>query len=63
MATGDSTLKPESIDTLYFIGCIAYRDQFEKTHTTRFCVETPRLAKNYKLGQPFISCSVYNESD
>jgi hypothetical protein len=63
IGTGDSTLKPGSVDTLYFIGCIAYRDQFEKTHTTHFCVETPWLAKSYKLGQPLISCSVYNEVD
>lgn len=61
--TGDSTIKPESIDTLYFLGCIAYIDQFGQTHTTRFCVETPWLAKDFKLGQALISCSIYNEAN
>lgn len=62
IATGDDTIKSDSVDTLYFLGCVAYRDQFNRSHTTRFCVETPWLAKDFRVGQALASCSVYNEA-
>jgi hypothetical protein len=62
IATGNDTIDPNSADTLYFLGCIAYRDQFGHTRTTRFCVETPWLAKDFKLGQALTSCSIYNDA-
>jgi len=63
IATGDDTINPNSVDTLYFLGCVAYRDQSGHTRTTRFCVETPWLAKDFKLGQALTSCSIYNDAN
>jgi len=63
IGTGDDVIDPASVDTLYFLGCIGYRDQFGHTRTTHFCVETPWLAKDFKVGQELIPCSVYTDAN
>jgi hypothetical protein len=53
-----------NVTVLYFPGCIIYRDQFGKTlHHTRFCFETPGLAKDFTQKDALVHCNIGQEAD
>jgi hypothetical protein len=62
-ANSDDTLHP-NLTILYFAGCIIYRDQFGATlHHTRFCFETPNLAKDFTTTDTLVNCNIGQEAD
>jgi hypothetical protein len=50
-------------DTLQIIGCIAYEFPAEKTHHTRFCLESHKPAGEFRAGDPLFSCRFGNTAD
>ncbi len=59
----DDTPHP-NLTVLYFAGCIIYRDQFGKSlHHTRFCVETPRLARDFRMADVLVNCNIGQAAD
>ncbi|SRR6266566_1759910 len=60
---GSSEPSDPTLTTLYIAGCISYRDQFDIRHRTRFCFETPRLAKDFTTNQALVHCNVYNDAN
>jgi hypothetical protein len=62
-ANSDDTPHP-NLTVLYFAGCIIYRDQFGATlHHTRFCFETPKLAKDFTTTDTLVNCNIGQEAD
>jgi hypothetical protein len=49
---------------LWFVGCIAYLDQFNTLHWTRFCVESSYFSK-FPLSKdaPLQYCALFNDTD
>jgi hypothetical protein len=50
------------IKHFWFIGCIAYIDQFKALHWTRFCVEPPYTVRNPSKDTPLQFCALYNDA-
>jgi hypothetical protein len=48
-------------DSLFVLGCILYRDEFGKTHTTKFCLsmEAVEISKEFAARR----CSMYESAD
>ena len=46
----------------WFIGCVAYLDQFKSLHWTRFCVESPFTIPNPTKDTPLQFCALYNDA-
>ena len=46
----------------WFIGCVAYLDQFKSLHWTRFCVESPYTVPNPTKDTPLQFCGLYNDA-
>jgi hypothetical protein len=61
--TREDNLAHPNLTVLYLAGCIIYRDQFDIIHHTRFCVETPGLAKDFTMAANFVSCNIGQEAD
>ena len=48
----------------WFIGCVAYLDQFDTVHWTRFCMEPDMFSKQpLSRGTALTFCSLYNDTD
>jgi hypothetical protein len=47
----------------WFIGCVAYLDQFKIIHWTRFCVEPDLFPRPMDKRIPLKFCSLYNDTD
>jgi len=60
---GNSGPSDPKLTVLYIVGCVFYRDQFNITRRTRFCFETPWLAKDFKSSQELVYCNVYNDAE
>jgi hypothetical protein len=59
----DSGPSDAKLTVMYIVGCIAYRDQFDIRHKTRFCFETPGLAKAFDpTSNALVHCNVYNDA-
>jgi hypothetical protein len=61
-------IRPFPNDTLlYFVGCVAYTDQFEIPHWTRFCfTNSPYAATNFaqlNKDTPLVPYVTYNDTD
>jgi hypothetical protein len=46
----------------WFIGCIAYLDQFKSVHWTRFCMEPNFSPQDFNKGTPLQFCALYNDA-
>lgn len=47
----------------WFIGCIAYFDQFGTAHWTRFCMEPGLVSHRFDKDIPLRFCALYNDTD
>jgi len=53
-----------SIRHIWFAGCVAYLDQFNAVHWTRFCMESSYLARPpLTKGTPLQFCALFNDTD
>lgn len=50
---------------VWFIGCITYKDEFGKSHWTRFCLLTPEWTSNVVFNEkvPLHMYGMYNDTD
>jgi len=46
----------------WFIGCIAYLDQFKTVHWTRFCMEPNFSPQDFNKDTPLQFCALYNDA-
>jgi hypothetical protein len=54
----------KAIKHFWFIGCIAYLDQFNTVHWTRFCMEPSYFAPQpITKDTPLQFCSLFNDTD
>jgi len=51
------------IKHFWFIGCIAYLDQFKMPHWTRFCMDSSNFLQPINKNTPIDFCSLYNDTD
>jgi len=52
------------LQKIWFTGCITYRDQFESTHWTRFCMTSPDFGPvTINEAVPLHYCNLYNDTD
>ena len=47
----------------WFVGCVAYLDQFKTVHWTRFCVEPDFMPRLINKEIPLQPCALYNDTD
>jgi hypothetical protein len=47
----------------WFVGCVAYSDQFGTAHWTRFCMEPDFRAQPMSKDTPLQPCALYNDTD
>src|SRR5260370_20348674 len=49
----------------WFIGCVAYFDQFKNLHWTRFCMTSPDFGPSPPMNKdtPIHPCNLYNDTD
>jgi hypothetical protein len=47
----------------WFVGCVAYLDQFKTAHWTRFCMEPDLLSRPMNKEIPLQFCALYNDTD
>lgn len=57
---GDGLAKP--MRHFWFIGCVAYLDQFKAVHWTRFCIESSFTHQPINKDTPLRFCSLYNDA-
>ncbi|MFZ0286639.1 MAG: hypothetical protein WAL32_15545, partial [Terriglobales bacterium] len=58
----ESGARPD-LKHFWFIGCIAYWDQFKTTHWTRFCMEGDFSSQSIVQDIPLQFCALYNDTD
>jgi len=46
----------------WFIGCVAYLDQFKIVHWTRFCMEPSFSPQDFNKNTPLQFCALYNDA-
>lgn len=67
---GETFFKAENVPggdvpRLFIVGCIAYRDTFDRRHRTRFCYRSPVLVTDPEMkdGDAFVQCNIYNDAN
>jgi len=57
---GEGLTKP--MQHFWFIGCVAYLDQFKAVHWTRFCMESSFTHQPINKDTPLQFCALYNDA-